>query len=93
MTQAVVSESSTYAPYYYTSTRDALVSIWRKEGARALYKGLGPSLIGVTHVVVQFPAYEYLKEMKIDMFTGDNGNSKMHSCFYSLIFIIIIIQK
>lgn len=53
-------------PYFYTSTADALKTILEKEGWRALYKGLGPSLLGVSHVVIQFPIYEHLKTGGID---------------------------
>ena len=28
---------------------------------KGFYKGLIPSLVGVTHVVIQFPVYERLK--------------------------------
>jgi solute carrier family 25 (mitochondrial folate transporter), member 32 len=38
----------------------------RTEGIRAFYAGLTPALLGLTHVAVQFPLYEYFK-MK---FTG-----------------------
>ncbi|KAJ3312547.1 hypothetical protein HDV04_002864 [Boothiomyces sp. JEL0838] len=57
---------TTHYPYYYTSTLDALSTILRKEGWPALYKGLGPSVLGVSHVVVQFPLYEYLKSLGDD---------------------------
>lgn len=35
--------------------------IAREEGIAALYQGLSASLMGVIHVMVQFPLYEYLK--------------------------------
>ncbi|CDS04125.1 hypothetical protein LRAMOSA07080 [Lichtheimia ramosa] len=47
--------------YRYKSTLDAFISIGRREGIRGYYKGLGSSLLGVTHVAVQFPLYEKLK--------------------------------
>ncbi|KAL2913377.1 hypothetical protein HK105_207122 [Polyrhizophydium stewartii] len=53
-------------PYHYRSTLDALVTISRTEGWRALYKGLGPSIIGVSHVAIQFPLYEKLKTLLQD---------------------------
>lgn len=45
----------------YRNTLDAFTSIYRTEGFRAFYKGLLPSLMGVTHVAVQFPLYEAFK--------------------------------
>ncbi|KIW18631.1 hypothetical protein PV08_02920 [Exophiala spinifera] len=54
------------APYYYTSTFDAARKMYRHEGMRSFYSGLTPALLGLTHVAVQFPLYEYFK-MK---FTG-----------------------
>lgn len=60
MTQPHVEMSNSY---YYTSTRHALYQIYNTEGWKALYKGLGPSLLGVSHVVVQFPIYEHIKQL------------------------------
>ncbi|KAB5590573.1 NAD transporter [Ceratobasidium theobromae] len=45
----------------YRHTWDAFRTIYRTEGWRAFYRGLFPSLLGVTHVAVQFPLYEQLK--------------------------------
>jgi solute carrier family 25 folate transporter 32 len=45
----------------YKHTLDACRTIYREEGLAAFYKGLAPSLLGVTHVAVQFPLYEQLK--------------------------------
>ncbi|KAI8085800.1 mitochondrial carrier domain-containing protein [Gilbertella persicaria] len=47
--------------YRYNNTLHAFFTIAREEGFRGFYKGLGPSLIGVSHVAVQFPLYERLK--------------------------------
>jgi hypothetical protein len=45
----------------YRHTLDAVRTIYRAEGLQAFYKGLTPSLMGVSHVAVQFPLYEQLK--------------------------------
>jgi len=45
----------------YKGIADAFVRIVRNETWHGLYRGLGPSLLGVSHVAVQFPLYEYLK--------------------------------
>ena len=55
--QAVLPPSSAR----YRTTWDAIRTIYRTEGLRAFYKGLLPSLIGVSHVAVQFPLYEKAK--------------------------------
>ncbi|TPX57606.1 hypothetical protein PhCBS80983_g03746 [Powellomyces hirtus] len=47
--------------WHYNSTWHALSSIIKEEGGSALYKGITPSLLGITHVAVQFPLYEKLK--------------------------------
>ena len=45
----------------WIGTWPALKKLWRREGIRGLYSGLGPSLLGVTHVAINFPIYEKLK--------------------------------
>ncbi|KAJ3156980.1 hypothetical protein HDU89_002389 [Geranomyces variabilis] len=47
--------------WHYNSTWHAFSTILREEGFSALYKGFTPSLLGITHVAVQFPLYEQLK--------------------------------
>ncbi|KAL8243810.1 hypothetical protein R6Q59_010068 [Mikania micrantha] len=54
------------APFSYTSTWDAARKMYRSEGIKSFYSGLTPAMLGLTHVAIQFPLYEYFK-MK---FTG-----------------------
>ncbi|KAG2197702.1 hypothetical protein INT47_007936 [Mucor saturninus] len=49
------------SPNRYNNIFDAFSTIARNEGIRGFYKGLGPSLIGVSHVAIQFPLYEKLR--------------------------------
>ncbi|KAJ1677483.1 hypothetical protein EV182_006080, partial [Spiromyces aspiralis] len=52
---------TTFTQHQYSGLADAVCQIWRTEGIKGFYKGLGISLVGVSHVVVQFPLYERLK--------------------------------
>lgn len=49
------------APWHYRSTIDAARKMYTSEGIASFYSGLTPALLGLTHVAVQFPTYEFLK--------------------------------
>ncbi len=50
-----------HTPWHYRSTLDAARKMYSSEGLLSFYSGLTPALLGLTHVAVQFPTYEYLK--------------------------------
>ncbi|PSK34470.1 hypothetical protein B9Z65_8796 [Elsinoe australis] len=62
-------------PWHYNNTLDAARKMWATEGVAAFYSGLTPALLGLTHVAIQFPLYEYFK-MK---FTGEEMGSTSQS--------------
>ena len=51
------------APWHYNGTIDAVRKMYLYEGIGAFYSGLGPALLGLTHVAVQFPLYEQFKRI------------------------------
>ncbi|KAL8400488.1 hypothetical protein RB594_000760 [Gaeumannomyces avenae] len=50
----------------YPSMREGAARIWRGEGAAGFYRGLGISLLGVSHGAVQFAVYEPAKRVYLD---------------------------
>jgi len=49
------------APGAYTSIAHGTSALYRSEGIKGFYRGLLPSLFGVSHGAIQFMAYEQLK--------------------------------
>ncbi|KAL4921196.1 mitochondrial carrier domain-containing protein [Aspergillus aurantiobrunneus] len=49
------------APWQYRNTWDAARKMYKNEGILSFYSGLTPALLGLAHVAIQFPLYEYLK--------------------------------
>ncbi|KAF8319013.1 mitochondrial carrier [Clavulina sp. PMI_390] len=72
----------------YRHTLDAFVRIYRSDGIHAFYRGLIPSLFGVTHVAVQFPLYEELK-----LRLADRQNIPVTSLSSPALFICSSISK
>lgn len=56
----MLSTSSSH-PGAYSSVLDGTRQIYQKEGLLGFYRGLTPSLFGVSHGALQFMAYEKLK--------------------------------
>jgi solute carrier family 25 folate transporter 32 len=52
--------------YHYTGMTDAASQMWREGGYKVFYSGLVPALLGLSHVAIQFPLYEFFKQR----FTG-----------------------
>lgn len=52
------------APGAYRSMTDGAASILKTEGVKGFYRGLLPSLFGVSHGAIQFMAYEQLKNRR-----------------------------
>ncbi|KFA61402.1 hypothetical protein S40285_03606 [Stachybotrys chlorohalonatus IBT 40285] len=64
-----------HSPWHYRSTLDAARKMYTSEGITAFYSGLTPALLGLSHVAVQFPTYEYLKTT----FTGHSMGEALAS--------------
>jgi len=65
----VVKTKMSTHPTEYPTIASAVQKIWR-QGPRGFMSGAGASLLGVSHVMIQFPIYEKLK-----MTVGDNPDS------------------
>ena len=57
------------------STFQMFHRIYRNEGITAFYKGLTASFLGLSHVAIQFPLYEYLKK-EMRLYRNDSGETR-----------------
>ena len=57
-------------PGAYSSIYDGIKHIYRNEGLTGFYRGLVPSLFGVTHGALQFMAYEEFKIRRARAISG-----------------------
>ena len=66
-------------PWHYHNTLHAARTMYRTEGIAAFYSGLAPALLGLTHVAIQFPLYEYFKQrftgLEMGEVPGEQGKS------------------
>lgn len=60
----------------YSGFSDALRTILKEEGWKALYRGIGPGLLLVTHGAIQFTVYEELRRIAIRL---KNKEERMNS--------------
>lgn len=69
----------TRTPWHYRNTMDAAKKMWNAEGFRVFYSGLAPALLGLTHVAIQFPLYEYFKMMFTGLEMGQSSQTDEHT--------------
>lgn len=76
--------------WHYHSSLDAARQMYRTEGILSFYSGLTPSLLGLTHVAVQFPAYEYLKTKFTGQGMGVQGDGDHRSDWFGILSASVI---
>ena len=84
--------NSHYRPqWHYRNTLDAARKMYRNEGIKSFYSGLTPALLGLTHVAIQFPLYEYFKEKFTGIHAGQTETQEDRaSHFYGLSFAVFL---
>ena len=76
----MLSTSSTH-PGAYRSMTDGVRQIYQSEGIEGFYRGLLPSLFGVSHGALQFMAYEQLKKFR----QGSVGRRELSASDYLIL--------
>lgn len=72
-------------PWHYKSTLDAAKKMYRTEGLLSFYSGLTPALLGLTHVAIQIPAYEFLKIKLTGQGMGESQNGEYYKHYAGVI--------
>lgn len=72
----------------YNNIPHAVSTILKQEGVRAFFRGIMPSLIGVTHVCVQFPLYEQVK-----LRLANRGNKELHELSFLELVLASMLSK
>ena len=62
-------------PGAYKSIAHGATEIYKREGLHGFYRGLIPSMIGVSHGAIQFMAYEKLKIWRANQITAKLGEN------------------
>lgn len=66
--------TASHRPGAYRSISHGTHEIYRTEGLRGFYRGLLPSLFGVSHGALQFTAYEQFKRYRAESVGGQEKN-------------------
>jgi solute carrier family 25 folate transporter 32 len=80
-------------PWQYRGTIDAARKMYHAEGLRVFYSGLGPALLGLSHVAIQFPMYEYLKLQFTGLEMGQNTEDSTSAHTFSGISLATFLSK
>lgn len=67
--------------------------MFRTEGIGAFYSGLAPALLGLTHVAIQFPLYEYFKKEFTGLEMGQNVTTKEHGPHWAGVLAATFLSK